>query len=42
VVILDEIPPEEIREELVDIKPVEPNPNGKFELYEESGSGCSA
>ncbi len=37
VVILDEIPPEEIREELVDIKPVEPNPNGKFELYEESG-----
>ncbi|HOW37795.1 MAG TPA: DUF1508 domain-containing protein [Candidatus Izemoplasmatales bacterium] len=37
VVTLDEIPPEEVREEIVEIKPVEANPNGKYELFEENG-----
>jgi hypothetical protein len=33
IVTLEKIPPEEIREEVVEIKPVEKNANGKFEVF---------
>lgn len=33
IVTLEKIPPEETREEIIEIKPVEKNVNGKFEVY---------
>jgi len=35
VVTLDQIPPEEIREEIAELKPIEKNPTGKFEVFQE-------